>query len=157
MRFLSDPLEDWAVHCHRRGATISLDSSGASTPGPDEFPLRVEELGDEAEAEAEPREALCRAYGVDDDMIASPWVPSMPIFLFFLTHLTPSDKAVVESPTFMPIRRQAEEVTRVSSLSVPRRRRTFRTCRTSAIISGAGAKVVALTQSSQPLGRHAGR
>lgn len=152
MRFPSDPLEDWAVHCHRRGATISLDSSGASIPGPDEFPLRVEELGDEAEAEAELREALCRAYGVDDDMIALTMGAQHADFLFFLTHLTPSDKAMVESPTFMPIRRQAEEVTRVSSLERSPAKAYVPDMQDLSDNLRSGTKVVALTNLHNPSG-----
>ncbi len=114
MHFTRDPLEEWALHCHRRGATISLDGSGAPPPGAEWY---VPEHGeDEAEAEAELREALRRAYRVDDDMIALTNGAQHADFLFFLTHLTAGDTAVVETPTFMPIRQQVKAVGRAIDL-----------------------------------------
>jgi len=152
MRFLTDPLEEWAIHCHRRGATLSLDSSGASTPDPDGFPLKVKEMGDEAEAEAELREELCKAYGVDDDMIALTMGAQHADFLFFLTHLAAGDTSVVESPTFMPIRRQAEAASRVLSLDRSPAKAYVPDMNDLGDKLRRGAKVIALTNLHNPSG-----
>jgi hypothetical protein len=52
--FSLDPLEEWALHCQRRQASISLDSSGAPPPFEDEEWRRISfaPSNDEAEAEA---------------------------------------------------------------------------------------------------------
>ncbi len=152
MRFLTDPLEEWAIHCHRKGATISLDSSGAPTPDPDVFPLKVNDIGDEAEAEAELREELCKAYGVDDDMIALTMGAQHADFLFFLTHLGARDTAVVESPTFMPIRRQAEAISRVVSLERSPAKAYVPDMNVLGYNVRRGAKVIAITNLHNPSG-----
>ncbi len=152
MRFCSDPLEEWAIHCHRRGASISLDSSGATTPGPEEFRLKVDDIGDEAEAEAKLREELCRAYGVDGDMIALTMGAQHADFLFFFSHLSVRDTAAVESPTFMPIRRLAEAVSRVVSLERSPAKGYVPDALDLSERLRSGAKVVALTNLHNPSG-----
>jgi aspartate/methionine/tyrosine aminotransferase len=121
MRLTKDALEEWALHCDTMGARISLDSSGAPAPFLEEewADLVHEESNDEAGAEAKLREELGRAYQVDDDMIALTLGAQQADFLFFFTQLRARDRVVVENPTFMPIRRQAELVCDVRTLDRP--------------------------------------
>lgn len=153
MHFTIDPLEEWALHCHRRGATISLDSSGAPSPGPlEEWCGSVDaESIDEAGAEDRLRQALAAAYRVEPDMVALAQGAQHADFLFFLTTLSPVDVAVVENPTFMPIRHQAQAFCQVRSL--PRRAEDGYDPRPAEYErSTQGAKVIAVTNLHNPSG-----
>lgn len=152
--FTNDPLEEWAVHCQRRAAEISLDSSGAPPPFGDPAweAVRFSPANNEAEAEGRLKEALSRAYGVDEDMIALAQGAQHAGFLFFLSHLRPGDLAAVENPTFMPIRKQVEHLGRAlafdrcpESSYVPRREQV------EGLLSK-GARVLALTNLHNPSG-----
>lgn len=152
--FSLDPLEEWALHCQRRQASISLDSSGAPPPFEDEEWRRISfaPSNDEAEAEARLREELARAYGVDDDMVALAQGAQHADYLFLISQLRPGDLAAVENPTFMPIRRQVESVCEVRTIDrVPER--CYRPSgEQMENILARGAKVVVLTNLHNPSG-----
>lgn len=152
--FTNDPLEEWALHCQRRGVEISLDSSGAPPPFGDPAweAVRFSPSNNEAEAEGRLKEALSQAYGVDEDMIALAQGAQHAGFLFFLSHVRPGDLAVVENPTFMPIRRQVEHLARAlafdrspESSYAPRREQI------DGLLSK-GARVLTLTNLHNPSG-----
>jgi aspartate/methionine/tyrosine aminotransferase len=114
--------------------------------------VSFEPSNDEAGAEARLREALCRAYGVDEDMVALAQGAQHADFLFFLANLHPGDLAVVEDPTFMPIRRQAEAMCEVRSMDrlpenayLPGRDQADE-------VLALGARVLALTNLHNPSG-----
>jgi len=111
MRPAVDPLEEWALHCQAKGATVSLDSSGAPPPYGERWwkDLDVQDGNDEAEAEELLRDALSWHYGVERERIALTAGAQHADFLF-LTAFGPSDLVAVESPTFVPIRQQADMV-----------------------------------------------
>ena len=112
MRPSEDPLEEWALHC--RGASISLDSSGAPAPYGERWwkDLEVPDHSDEAESEEALRDVLSSHYSVERERIALTAGAQHADFLFLLTKAGPDDVVAVESPTFMPIRQQADMVCR---------------------------------------------
>lgn len=152
--FTKDPLEEWAIHCRERSATILLDSSGAPAPYWDAgwkevtFPPSNEEL----DAEARLKEALARTYGVDTDMIALAQGAQHADFLFLMTRLRAGDLAGVENPGFMPIRRQAESLCQVRTFDRPVGRSYLPSMEQVDGLLRRGAKVLALTNLHNPSG-----
>jgi aspartate/methionine/tyrosine aminotransferase len=152
MQLAKDPLEEWALHCQAAGAKICLDSSGAPAPFSEKVwsELSFEETINEAEAEARLREVLCRAYRVDDDMLALAAGAQHADFLFFLSNLRSGDPVAVENPTFMPIRRQAEMFGSVRTLDRPAESGFRPDMDGLRGLLASGAKTVALTNLHNP-------
>jgi aspartate/methionine/tyrosine aminotransferase len=118
MYLTKDALEEWALHCEAKGATISLDSSGAPAPYHEEWwkKLDVADENNETENEEILKAALSEVYGVEKERIALTAGAQHADFLFFLTQMRHDDLVAVENPTFIPLRHQAEMVCHSTTL-----------------------------------------
>ena len=153
MRFEPFLLEDWLIEC--LGASIDLDHSGAPDPSGEGFSPSVDE-SDLSEFEAEDRlyKAISSAYKVRRSRIALTFGAQSANYAFFDSCFSRKDRAMVEAPTYAPMRACAHALFS-SCTSVPRPRADGYRLDMSSLEKGLrkGAKVLSLTNLHNPSAR----
>lgn len=150
MRLAPFELEDWLMRC--RGAKIVMDHSGSPPPYEDGF---APEIGhpsslDEIEVEERLAETLSSIYGVERERIALTSGAQNANFLLLSSCLGPKDRAVVENPTYMPIRSVAESMCIVEILERVAAEDFKPDATQIDLLLRKGARVVALTNLHNP-------
>lgn len=150
MRFEPFLLEDWLIEC--LGARIDLDHSGAPAPWRDGFAPQVEDSGlNEFEVEDLFYKAICKAYRVQRSKVALVAGAQAGNHAFYESCFSRRDKALIESPTYAPMRACTKALF-ASCGAVPRRRKEGYSVDLAALEGGLkkGARALSLTNLHNP-------
>lgn len=95
-----------------------MDHSGCPPPYEDGFAPEIEPPSslDEIEVEERLAETLSSLYGIERERIALTSGAQNANFLFLSSYLGPKDCAIVENPTYMPIRSVAESMCKIEAI-----------------------------------------